>query len=112
MKYIKNFEKININKPEIGDYVIAIDEDTHTDVKNFINNNIGKIVNIKNHKRFGVLYHTKYTNVDDDIEEWFTKENNLDKKCGIRCFYLHEIIAFSKNIEDLDTILNANKYNL
>ena len=48
MKYIKEFERININKPKVGDYVILhYPHSIVEDFNNFCSKNIGKIVEFK-----------------------------------------------------------------
>ena len=112
MKHIKNFEDIKESQlPEIGDYVIcedksiAIDEET----KEFISNNIGKIINIITKGR--TLYIVKYDNIPNIAKHWF----GFVHACGSddsRQMHLNEIIKFSKNKEELEDYLIAKKYGL
>jgi len=100
MKHIKHFK--NTNKPQAGDYVICIENGGIQAVKNFVDNNIGIIVKVKNRPNFP--YRVKYENIPIEIEEWFTDESReMSEK---------EIIHFSKNKEDLEIYIQANKYNL
>lgn len=86
MKHIKTFEE-NINdKPAIGDYAIV-----KIGKPGKMSNQIGKIIDIENHP---------YKNyfIDFDGEIW-----------QIDATYL---FRHSKNREDLEIILNSEKYNL
>ena len=136
MKYIKKFEKFSfpffkkkkneepifspINRPESGDYVIfdLLDYVIHgfkgddkyhkkenENVYEFFKNNIGQILEIEDRNNgdcyVKVKYDNKFTGPEfygDDIFEfggWFT-----------------EIEFFSKNKEDLESIIDQKKYNL
>jgi hypothetical protein len=98
MKHLKTFE--NINDPEVGDYVIAHCTYTNSSnkVNNFMLNNVGRIVNIDNGK-YIIVYekeipfkHTKYAR-----RITLTRDN---------------IDYFGKNEENLEIMIQSNKYNL
>jgi len=108
MKYLKRFE--NINTPQVGDYVIASLK-TDKDIGIFIANNIGQIVAISEND-INKLYTVKFFNIEKDIEKFFFTEPEYGEYMTLMFFYKYEILAFSKNKEELETILNANKYNL
>jgi len=115
MKHLKNFKSIQ-STPQINDYVICKEETYCVDdrLANFINNNIGQIAEI-NKKDGEYPYVIKYENIPDDIFSYFSDILKNNYKYDIRCLRAMdriEIIHFSKNKEDLETILNANKYNL
>ena len=102
MKYLKRFE--NVNKPEVGDYVIAVDNSVSNKYIEFFKSNIGKI-----------NYINDWTNVVDftveyDHDEIIKANVNLDNGCFT--FFLSEILARSKNKDDLELYMNAHKYNL
>ena len=80
----KIFESINKGKPEIGDYIVSIYDD------NF-KNQIGKIIAI-----LSTRYKIQYTIPYEQIYE-------------LRAY---EIKYFSKNIEELEAIIDSKKYNL
>ena len=100
MKYLKTFER-NKN-PQIGDYVICQEYDTNDDILKFINNNIGVLVEINN-DHFNYLI--EYENIPNNIISYFRHGNQRQMTLG-------EIIHCSDNKEDLELILNANKYNI
>jgi len=106
MKYLKKFE--NINEPKIGDYVICVNYE-NTDLKildDFLSSNIGKIVRDKtNVEKF--KYSIKFENIPKNLKG-FT-ENGVGDEIIFRS---DEIAHFSKNKEDLEHIIDANKYNL
>jgi hypothetical protein len=101
----KIFENINEGRPEIDDYVLLKYATYHNDMTNFLNNNIGKIIFIDDN--FCII---EYYNVPDLINHRFdyNKINNTYKKT----FKTRFISYWSKNREDLEDILMANKYNL
>ena len=91
-----------MNNPQIGEYVICDEGQKYgvmTEFMLFLQQNIGKIVDIDNNK-----YEVKYENIPDILRERFYK--------GRRLMEIHEIKHHSYNIEDLKAILSGNKYNL
>ena len=103
MKYIKTFESINKDKPEVGDYVICdstIDDYVICDSTNFVSlrelvqNSIGKITIIKS-VFFWDEFYIEYGDLIGDI-----------------MFVEEEILFWSKNKEELELILTTKKYNL
>ena len=100
MKHLKSYENNN-TIPKKGNYVLMSTDHLDVDVKNFINNNIGKIVNNIMSKNSSVMI--KYENVPENIEEYFIP---------YRTFSQHQILYFSPNKEDVKRQLTANKFNL
>jgi len=110
MKYIKQYEQIDTDEPQVGDYVICkevqpylFDTDTDTTKLNiFFNDNIGKIS-----KRFNNgNYLVKFKNVPNNLMSKF----NMDDE---RTMQPEEIIYHSNNIKDIEEMkINVNKYNL
>jgi nitrogen regulatory protein PII-like uncharacterized protein len=102
MKHIKKYK----HKPEIGDYVLCSENDKSNDDLNiFIDNNIGKIINIisatKNTMEY---YYVVYNKVPANIDGIFVNDG--------RNMWLSEIKYWSKDKEELEAILQVNKYNL
>ena len=102
MKYLKLYEENIENKPKIGDYVICEDKSIAIDnnTKEFISNNIGKIIGIGDlggiKKQLKLYYIVKYDyNAMPEI-----------------VMYLDEIIKFSKDRNELEEYLAAKKYGL
>jgi hypothetical protein len=94
MKYLKLYEENIENVPKIGDYVICKDKSIAIDnnTKEFISNNIGKIIA----KPVMYIYIVKYDyNAMPEI-----------------VMYLDEIIKFSKDRTELEEYLMAKKYGL
>lgn len=119
MKYLKYFEEIK-NEPQLYDYVI-VNGDCMTKVppsfNKFINENIGKIIKIDNFNRFDPnldfyflqnVATIKYENYPSKIRLWFDTLNGD----SVITVPITEIIHFSSNINDLDMIIKANKYNI
>ena len=99
MKYIKTFEsKLT---PQIGDYVICKDE-YNTVIQDFISNSIGIIIPGETGRKY---YTVKYENIPRSIRTYF----RID---GDRSFGKNDIVYHSKNKEDLEHFVQANKYNL
>ena len=98
MKYIKSYE--SKSKPQIGDYVKirSLGQDI-TPFKIFLDNNIGKIKDIN---KKNVYVHYEY--VPDNFKLSFPKDS--------RVFLSSQISEFSKNKEDIELIISANKYNI
>jgi hypothetical protein len=97
MKYIKNFklfENIDEGEPKKGDWVII--DTSHLNIypdhnENEYKDKIGKIIRIRKH----------YDEIDIDFD---------GRK--LHGFSLSKISHWSENREDLETLLDANKYNL
>lgn len=99
MKYIKKYE----SRPEAiddGEYVIVKSNNPRSYIKkewqDFIKNNVGKI---KSH------YY-----IEDHLIYIIDFNSGIDD--GYRRFDHEKILAHSKNKEELEIILTANKYNL
>ena len=116
MKYLKQFENIK-KKLNLGDYVMCLeipydrfDKVRFEEVYEFEKNNIGKYVkSVNTNGKFS--YIIKYEDVPEKFKnKFFLKEKDIDGYC--RVMARNEIIAFSKNKEDLITILASNKFNI
>jgi len=116
---MKHIKKINTNnnseEPKIRDWVICKEDDDNDEFVSFLNDNIGKIIDIeKNDHQNPIIskyYHVEFYNIPINIQPRFTS-SFIKKGAFTRRMYRNEIIVFSKNKEDLEVILNANKYNL
>ena len=109
MKYIKTFEKLDRTIKK-GDYAIINFDTTNPEVTDFFKNNICKIIDVRkgsHHKwiQFG------YENVPDELIEWFNKKSGK--------YYIYhidlnicDVQKYSKNKEELELELQANKFNL
>jgi len=100
MKYIKSYESL-AHTTKIGNYVIVESESIFTNVKEFINNSIGKIVDIVSN--VSTPLKVKYINIPKGIKHYFD---------NTRSFYIKQIKYISTNREDLKPFLIANKYNI
>lgn len=122
MKYIKTYEELNINKPEVGDYLIAKTDSIFDNNKkwknqndinylNFIKSSIGYIFKTPDY----YSYLVKYENIPDDIKKYF---HYSDYSQGIKVGNSilinddEDIEYWSKNKEELENILTSKKYNL
>lgn len=114
MKYIKTFESIEEPKP--GDYVIVKMPDVNFDGsknnkgKQFINNNIGKIINysIYDNDQFLIKYDIDFNTCGFDKSHFQFLEDpdgqrNIDKKY---------IVAFSPDKDKVKMLVQTNKFNL
>ena len=109
MKYLKTFEdtiKDDI-KPQIGDYVIINSESEFSEVKNFINNSIGRIVDFDDEANTPAV--VEFENIPNKIKFYFRIRNT-------RSFFYEQIKYFSPNKEEcldmLPLLADSNKYNL
>ncbi len=109
----KLYEKNQII-PKVGDYVICSYDDCSyedmnmhgysLDEKTFIRNKIGKVINIDRYNDYP--YYVSYDNIpghlsngDIDVEDFIYISRDAVK-------------YWSKNKEDLDIIINTNKFNI
>lgn len=94
MKYIKKFETVNQDKPQIGDYVILdIDKTPYRNLSNEILNRIDKLNN-------SICLITGMNN---------TKSYRISEQWAAT---ITDIKYWSKYKEDLEPLLQANKYNI
>lgn len=114
MKYIKTYEN---NKPKIGDYIITNKnasyykpDDILFKIATFINNNIGVIIG-----ETETSYIVQYNNIPRNLLRFFnhskTSENETQYK-NYRYIHPKDILAFSDNIQDLNILRKANKFNI
>jgi len=103
MKHVKTFEDIN-KKPKVGDYVLCNEFTAFDEFRIFLNNNIGKIVEINSNSDDNCPFCIEFKN----IPKVFTYKFPYNK----RNFSEKEIVYCSDNIEELETFLSAKKYNL
>ena len=121
----KIYEAINVGNLEIGDYVICREKLYNNDViiQNFINNNIGKFVKKgffsqalgreqSEHTLADNCYGIEYDNVPEDLLDNFDLGWRENPRKPIRWMKRKEIKKWSKNKEDLEHLVTANKYNL
>lgn len=112
----KIFENIYQGEPKVGDYVIVSDKfDYYSDYSsdyseylNFINNNIGKIIDIRDDI---YPYVVNFNNIPKNLKKYFEIFENDDKICYAK-FKRDEIIHYSDTISVLEPYIAANKYNL
>ena len=120
MKHIKQYEETKTIKSKYnnGDYIlinIPHDYSGSLLLTKFINNNIGILIDngSVNADRVGEkgdennlvwLLEIKYNNIPDNIKKYFM--NSIIRTSN------KYIVAIGKNISDVETILNAKKYNL
>jgi len=103
----KLYEKLDVGKPKLGDYVICYDKDDDDGTLGWIKTTIGQI--IKTHNNPPCIFDVKYENIPEDIKYRFynDKFNNI-----FRPMIIDEILHWSKNKEDLEVFFDIDKYNL
>lgn len=108
MKYIKQFEE-NIDKPEIGDYVILFDI-FHKDMLPYTNEQIGTFIS---HAKNRIdRYRIKYDNIPKHLINKFSTDNDVMITTLLSLNTINKYGYWSKNKKELETILQAKKYNL
>ena len=117
MKYINTYEEVifsfgRYNRPKENDYVIINYNPSNSDLKstdykifeNFINNNIGKIIDAHS-----IYIYVTYENIPDIILDRFSTWGN---PLYYYIFQYDNVFAYSKNKKELKYIINSRKYNL
>jgi len=109
MNHLKTFEKLNENEPEVGDYILAKWKNAADDhpANIFVANNIGKLIKIEIDKYDVVFFLVKYNNIPKELELYKSMNNNTSFELK-----KEDLIKWSKNEEDLEMILQSNKFNL
>ena len=106
MKYLKLYEQLN--KTQIGDYVICQQDFITKELEKFLSENVGQVIDYTTLYNYTIV---KYTNIPRNIQAHF---DNIHPNC--RIFSHDEIIYNSPNIEDcemfIEIFLSQQKYNL
>jgi hypothetical protein len=104
----KIFETVS-TQPNLGDYVILMAL-PGSDFYKFVNFNVGKIIKIaREHGGRGYNFTVEYENIPKILsfheQNYFYTDNT--RKCTTQ-----EFKYWSDNKEELETLINAEKYNL
>lgn len=103
----------NLDKPEVGDYVIANNIPTMNNflknrneigirIDNFLKNNIGKIYHIQND-----IIAITYDNIPEELLTEFGKIENIPTKT------VHiDYVTYAKTLKELEIKLKTKKYNI
>jgi hypothetical protein len=121
MKYIKTYENIKHshiwrNEPNVGDFVIAeydyrdqfANQRNDKDLYEFLKNNIGVIFHRTSFST-SIIYNVQYKYTPKNIRDRFLP---MDNQIKINLENLFTLLTFSENKEDLEMIINQDKYNL
>ena len=114
MKYIKTFESSN-KLLELGTYVICDEETSNIELKNFLKNNIGVIkyyFDGINEDLPYMVYYKNLKNLKKSSIGIIDRFNEEIKFPDCRAMREKEIIHHSKNKEDLEPFILANKFNI
>lgn len=110
MTHLKLYEEYeNSIEPEVGDYIFAKwkhAEDEHP-ANIFATNNIGELIKIETDKYDETSFLVKYNNIPDELKLYKSMNNDTSFR-----FKKEDLIKWTKNKEELETILQANKFNL
>jgi len=114
MKYFKRFEDIKV-EPKVGDYVVCEDKSVDFDktyendaiFDYFLSSNIGVIKDIRTNESVAYPYIVNFEFLPKNLKHMTNTGTGSDI-----VFKRVEIIYFSENKEDLEHIINSNKYNL
>lgn len=116
MKYLKTYEDAK-SDPQIGDYVLCKTSYGPNGIDNFLKNTIGVCLgkhytgeNPELIRQMKDVFKIKYDNIPDYLTDYFYYSGSSGK--DTRSMRRDEIIHFSPEKEDLETILAAPKYNL
>lgn len=118
MKYIKLFEEID-NVPKVGDYVLLKHINYGFDILNdFLAHNIAQIIGFEDGWNVGTEQRCtiEFDEISEDIMNvaypLMGKMIGEDFVSNAMDVEIDDIRAYSSNIEDVEYILNAEKYNL
>jgi hypothetical protein len=93
----------NLNKPEIGDFIIANKIPTNNNnIDNFLKYTIGKIYIIQKD-----IIAIRYDNIPEKLLTEFGKINNIPTK-----IFNIDYTTYAKTIKELEIKLKAKKYNI
>jgi hypothetical protein len=100
MKHLKIFEEY-IDKPQLNDYIIC-KADALISIPKYLENHIGKIIEIQNNNMFDVVY--------KDLCVGVTIPNHNDETHWVIPIY--DIIHWSKDPKELEIYIAQSKYNI
>ena len=98
--------EMNENELKVGDYVICGSQ--FEDEYEFIKDKVGQIIKIDDTVSY-VSYNKfliTYNNIPDDIADGKIKNDNYIS------FRINDILHYGKDKEELESILNTNKFNI
>jgi len=110
MKILKFNESFNIGEPKLGDYAICIAANKNykeDDLNDFISENIGIIVVEKYNNDRKYPYVIKYENLPSNLIRYTNSDDN-----DTIPFKEDEIIYWSENKEELESIIESKKFNI
>jgi len=106
MKYLKTYEENA--ELQIGNFVLCKEVSAIKDLQNFISENIGQYIR-KQHQKNNIYYIIEYENVPKNLKSYFTMKEYNKTQYNCRQMSKRELVHWSKNKEDLEAILTANK---
>jgi hypothetical protein len=119
-EYFKNNDLTNRKYPNVGEYVIlqfthtwddgAINIDNNKEILlEWLESDIGQVLEIKKNRNNNIkAYNIKY-NVPEHIQRYLRQHDNTS---FVYFVYEDNIKFWSNNKEELEAIINSNKYNL
>jgi len=114
----KLYESINQDSPEIGDYIVCKGKlNGLGDFYNFVNDKIGQIISInvqdKHNNPHLINYKVDYGEIPNKLYR-FIFNIYLPNRGRVETLNLDttEIVYWSKNKSELETIIAANKFNI
>ena len=102
MKHIKSYEAIESigdNYPQSGMYAISDTRSQNRDLISFLNNNIGIITYLEDYS-----VRIEYENIPKNVKNFF---DDKERTCDLEL-----LKYYSKNKEELELKISANKFNL
>ena len=104
----------NNNNPKIGDYIISFVDlsafpigDPIRDIEIFVNNNVGKLIDISIENKYKVIY-----NLPDEIILAIRPKSTITDELKTFHFNRHQILFWSNKKADCELFLKSKKYNL
>ena len=103
-----------MNIPNIYDYVLCKEHDSNKYLDLFLENNIGQIIKFNFISQHYNSFVVEYTNAPTGILDYFYSENSRIYRTMIisDTMMKSDIIKFSSNKQDLEIMIDSNKYNL
>jgi len=117
MKYLKTYEKLNINpKPKIGDYVVCF-EDRYSIIcselvrklDKFLSENVGLVKKADDEYNYLIQYQNYPEYLAKGFQFGYLNGGRIP---NCRTMTIEEIIYWSSNKNDCETFIAAKKYNL
>lgn len=112
MKYLRTYEQINKEEPQIGDYVLCDESFFSEPIASIVNDNIGQYV-AKSNDNFFIVFYEDLKDLNIKHAGYMTaKDENGNYHESVALMAKWEVKYWSPNRDELEIFISSKKYNL